>query len=323
MTCKHFLRDDAEPVIAVAKRLCGESDPEQVIPATLAELAAVRPGVTWVLFQRQAGGSLRAHSPRRLAASDLVTLARAACGADAEIEVDSSRIAAIPYDQEAAWQSHPRDTRSPELVLAAFSDPGEETVAGDTLSTLLELVVGAMARARELAELRQQSAIDPLTGVKNRRAVLELAEREQARARRHHAPFSVLFIDVDHFKAINDRHGHRVGDQALVSLAATLGRVLRRTDTVGRVGGDEFLVLLPHTGPRAAARVARSLAALCAATEVVLEGVRLHLDVTIGVASLGEETDDLIDLADQRMLRDKRRRDGVTGRSPGAGRSAA
>lgn len=98
-----------------------------------------------------------------------------------------------------------------------------------------------------LAAAQAQSVTDPLTGLYNRRSLDRLLEREVLLARRHKVPLSVVLIDVDHFKQVNDQHGHAAGDRILKDLAGTLSDCLRRTDLAFRIGGDEFVVLLPQT----------------------------------------------------------------------------
>ena len=89
--------------------------------------------------------------------------------------------------------------------------------------------------------------IDPLTGIPNRRAFLEIAERESRRTRRYKYSVTVAYIDLDNFKAVNDRHGHSVGDELLKVVAQTLRESVRETDLAARLGGDEFAILLPET----------------------------------------------------------------------------
>lgn len=104
-----------------------------------------------------------------------------------------------------------------------------------------------MASERVRAEFEHMATFDSLTGALNRRVLLLAGEQELLRWQRHAHPFAVLLIDIDHFKQINDQHGHLVGDQVLKRLAATLRQPLRKTDLLARYGGEEFLVLLPVT----------------------------------------------------------------------------
>jgi diguanylate cyclase (GGDEF)-like protein len=108
-------------------------------------------------------------------------------------------------------------------------------------------------------ELRSQSIRDPLTGLFNRRFLSEVLEREVSRARRHRRALSVILLDLDHFKLVNDCHGHQAGDQALRELAAFLDENIRCEDTAFRYGGDEFLLVLPGASVEDACRRAQQL----------------------------------------------------------------
>jgi diguanylate cyclase (GGDEF)-like protein len=153
------------------------------------------------------------------------------------------------------------------LALVAI-DPGP--IATSRWLTTIGLATGTAVVVRLLserverlvAELRLAASTDPLTGLLNRRAFRERAMRELARARRTGEPFAALLIDVDRFKQFNDREGHVAGDEALVALARELTRGLREIDTLARIGGDEFAVLLPDTGTEGAHATAERLAAI-------------------------------------------------------------
>jgi diguanylate cyclase (GGDEF)-like protein len=142
-------------------------------------------------------------------------------------------------------------------------------------------------------------AIDPLTGLLNRRAFAERCGHELARARRTGEAFAALVIDLDHFKQINDRDGHAAGDEALVDLAAMLRRELREIDSVARIGGDEFAVLLPATSPAGAATAAGRLRGAA------------RVPISIGSAIYGIDghtTEELARAADAALYEAKRRR---------------
>jgi diguanylate cyclase (GGDEF)-like protein len=143
-----------------------------------------------------------------------------------------------------------------------------------------------------------------LTGLLNRRAFLDAIDRERARSDRHAFPLSVLLLDVDHFKRVNDGRGHAAGDAVLRGVARVLEAVARRSDFVARWGGEEFVVALPQTG-EAGARVAaeRVRRAVAAETHSVPEGEPVRVTVSIGVASLDApwSVDRLLNAADVAM----------------------
>jgi diguanylate cyclase (GGDEF)-like protein len=135
------------------------------------------------------------------------------------------------------------------------------------------------------AELLSLSITDPLTGLINRRKFEEVLENEVARARRY-GPLSLLMIDLNFFKAVNDRHGHPAGDEVLKSVAILLRSCCRETDTCARLGGDEFAVILPHSGWDAAAVVRARILRNAALTSVPVAGQELPLSLSIGIGSL-------------------------------------
>jgi diguanylate cyclase (GGDEF)-like protein len=148
-------------------------------------------------------------------------------------------------------------------------------------------VIQDITHQKELEwKLEHEAHTDPLTGCANRRYFLELAEHELARARRHAQEVSVLMLDLDHFKAVNDQYGHQVGDQVLRKFVEVGTLALRAEDVIGRLGGEEFAVLLPETGSKEALEVAERLCRAVAETQVPLDGgVWLHFTTSIGVAS--------------------------------------
>jgi diguanylate cyclase (GGDEF)-like protein len=122
-----------------------------------------------------------------------------------------------------------------------------------TYLILMSLMFSAL-KVRFDAE-REMSRIDPLTEALNRRALLELATYEIAKCSRHFRPLSIAFIDLDNFKTVNDQMGHAEGDKVLCEVATSLGKTLRKADTIARVGGDEFVVMLPETADETAGAV--------------------------------------------------------------------
>lgn len=146
---------------------------------------------------------------------------------------------------------------------------------------------------RDISEKRQSAASllqavmsDYLTGVSNRRAFFEAGELEIKRWERAPRPLSLLAIDADHFKAINDTYGHAAGDVVLKNLAATLTRTVRRTDTVARIGGEEFAVLLPSTDLDAAVALAERIRGSIATQSVDCDDSTIRYTVSIGVTTM-------------------------------------
>lgn len=154
------------------------------------------------------------------------------------------------------------------------------------------------------AELQRLADSDPLTGIANRRRFCERAAEELRRARRFRDPLALLMIDADHFKQINDTWGHEVGDTVLRGMADTIVVALRDVDIFGRLGGEEFAVLLPKTDVQAALGVAERLRAAVASMAVV---PNLHITASIGVTVVcdGDDFNTLLNRADQAMYQAK------------------
>ncbi|HEY0837379.1 MAG TPA: sensor domain-containing diguanylate cyclase [Azospirillum sp.] len=156
--------------------------------------------------------------------------------------------------------------------------------------------------------LRRLSLTDSLTGASNRRHFIEVAEREIERAQRYRRPLSMLMLDIDHFKRVNDTYGHHVGDEALRAFTAVCQRTLRRNDILGRMGGEEFAVLLPETDAPGARRLAERIRRKVMETAVPADGGAVRFTVSIGVASCqgGEHTvDALLSCADEALYQAK------------------
>jgi diguanylate cyclase (GGDEF)-like protein len=159
------------------------------------------------------------------------------------------------------------------------------------------------------SELEKLAAIDALTGISNRRQFESLARAELGRSQRYMRPLSLLMIDVDHFKQVNDRFGHETGDRLLKSLANVLNSAKRASDVVGRMGGEEFAMLLPETGKQAALVIAERLRQLAQTCSPVIAGEKLDLTISIGVAAASVRTSGIESLcrqADQALYEAKR-----------------
>jgi diguanylate cyclase (GGDEF)-like protein len=211
------------------------SDPTQVRSFGMADMAiACESLVTVVILWRQAKQSTRA--PRLLMSGFLFLFAI----------VEFAR-AAVTF----LLHSDP-DTVSHKLEVTS-------AVAYIVNTSVLPLGFIWMINARLEWNLMQQSILDPLTRVLNRRGLEQGLERELARFRRYGDNLTVAMMDLDHFKRLNDTYGHAAGDTVLVGVATLLGGLLRETDVVGRFGGEEFVLLLPHTDAAEAERILEDL----------------------------------------------------------------
>ncbi len=158
-----------------------------------------------------------------------------------------------------------------------------------------------ISHKREMEEqLRLLATTDDLTGIYNRRHFFELAERLLRLAERHGRALSAVMLDVDRFKAINDRYGHQVGDSALVMLTQICRQELRQSDVLGRYGGEEFVVLLPETGAGEARQAVERIRERLAATPLRTGDGAIHFTISGGVAERlpGESLEDLLKRAD-------------------------
>lgn len=210
-------------------------------------------------------------------------------------------------------------------VTALGLDPATRTPGGDLLLPRLKeigvlmavvflvLMLTAVVYTAALARLGERDRLlalrDPLTGVLNRRAFPDIFERESARSRRLGQGVAVLFLDLDQFKLLNDRHGHVVGDRVLRHFAQRLSELVRDTDVVFRWGGEEFLVLLPHTAPAEAPQLAERIRAAVAQEEIRVRDGREPIRITVSVGVTGTfppvEWQDLIARADEAAYKAK------------------
>jgi diguanylate cyclase (GGDEF)-like protein/PAS domain S-box-containing protein len=143
-------------------------------------------------------------------------------------------------------------------------------------------------------ELERQAHTDFLTELANRRYFLEVAEGELARTLRYGKQFSLLMLDIDHFKVVNDERGHKAGDLVLKKLARVMQESLREVDIVGRMGGEEFAAILPETGIDEAWEAAERLRLAVAAAEIAVDdGEPLCVTVSIGIATFTDKSTDI------------------------------
>ncbi len=168
----------------------------------------------------------------------------------------------------------------------------------------------ALKLGETLEALRQLATRDQLTGMLNRREFDRIMAEEAERCRRFGQPLALVMVDIDHFKAVNDTHGHPAGDAVLKEVAKTLTAQLRTVDRVARFGGEEFALVLMQTGRAAATEVAQRVVDAVAASPVMIEGgVSLKLTISAGVAVLPDDVSRielLIGAADRSLYAAKR-----------------
>jgi diguanylate cyclase (GGDEF)-like protein len=211
-------------------------------------------------------------------------------------------------------------TRGISAVIAAdpvlgFTAPGA-FASGTFIAAGVAALVSSFGfvllhKERADAEALRLATMDPLTGAYNRLTFQEIAERELARAKRAGQPLSIIMVDIDHFRAINEKHGQRVGDEVLQAIAQAIRSALRKEDMLVRFGGEEFVVLLPEVAGPGAVIVGGRIRKAVAANEIAAGGHRFALTVSAGVSARLDEgpesVDSLIARADEALALAKRR----------------
>lgn len=200
-----------------------------------------------------------------------------------------------------------------EISIAGIPDAELTPRVREALTSLmkeLQSLRAELAEARtRMGELERLADTDPHLGVLNRRAFVRELNRALAMVERYGAAASLVFVDLNDLKTINDTQGHAAGDAALQRVATVLSQNIRQTDAVGRLGGDEFGIILNHTDRATAAQKAETLAALISSEPVVFRGVGFVSKVACGVVEIskGLSADEALDHADSEMYRVKRR----------------
>jgi two-component system cell cycle response regulator len=257
--------------------------------------------------------ALATESPRRLAihchpalAQQAELEARGALGLTGEpliIHIDDD--SATTAEVGPAPQLFPIALVNLEVGRLALAPRTPLDIQDQTLMSVVVRELGGPIRITALVEEAQRLAtVDPLTGLLNRRAFLGALDLELERSRRLSYPVSVLLLDIDHFKQLNDRHGHAFGDAVLAAFGNSLSRLLRKVDLVSRWGGEEFVATLSGTDPRGAETVAERLRSAVAAIELrAADGTKVNVTASFGVATWNrsEGRDSVIDRADRAM----------------------
>jgi len=190
--------------------------------------------------------------------------------------------------------------------------PSDDLWGGMTNRVFSLAVIGVTVFGMgKLADYEQrlliESMTDPLTGLLNRRYFNEQVQKEAARSRRHGLRFSVLMLDIDHFKRINDTYGHPVGDLAIKAVASVCNKALRPQDILARYGGEEFVIALPHTDAEGAGTVAERIRQAVEQIEIAAEPGPVRFTVSIGVSTYRRDLpfEQIVGRADQALYQAK------------------
>jgi two-component system cell cycle response regulator len=252
-------------------------------------------------------------STRRMAESE----ARVALGAD-----EATNVFFVDETRASEANAVPRTRVTPlhetisfggvrlgELAMSPEDDAPADasSMQGRLFSLIVSELGGPMRMATLVEDARRLAATDGLTGLMNRRAFSEALSREISSATRHAHPLSVIVLDIDHFKTINDTRGHNGGDAVLRALGRLLGTETRRSDLTGRWGGEEFVMALTHTNAAGARVVGDRLCQRISQLEIRIADAPIPITASLGIATLnaGETLDDLIARADHAMYEAK------------------
>ncbi len=235
-------------------------------------------------------------------------------GSDCDIQIDRdsvSRRHARVFEQAGEW--HVEDLGSTNgsyindrpIRRAPLSDADFLKIG----SAIFKFLSGTGVETSYYEEIYRMTIIDGLTGAHNKRYFLEFLEREIARCARHERPLSLLMFDIDHFKDINDTHGHLTGDYVLKEMARRLLGRVRKEELLARYGGEEFAAVLPETDHEGAMKFAEQIRSIVATKPFEYEGDVLSVSISVGVATtIGESTLDpgvFIREADENLYRAK------------------
>ncbi len=200
------------------------------------------------------------------------------------------------------FDPEPREIKPVEMeILEDLAGIAESEIHLDKLSEAQSELI------QELETTERQASTDDLTRLWNRGAIEEILEREIHRARRKNSPLSIAMLDIDHFKEINDRHGHLIGDQAIKGAAAHIRKSIRPYDAAGRFGGEEFLVILIDTETEQATRIANRICSRFRSNPIQADEHKINMTVSIGLATRqsGENSERFINRADEQLYRAK------------------
>ena len=295
-------------------------DPNEALQLTMRMLSTLRPGTGGTVYRMrnsQDHGEAVIHWGTHYAAS-AETLTPESCWAlrrgQPHLVEDASAThcphVSAPDQAGVATACIPLSAQGVQLGLLYLSDKDAGFLARiDIIEAAAEQLSMALSNLSLRERLRLQSIREPLTGLFNRRYLEESATREIARCQRRQLPLSLMMLDIDHFKAFNDVHGHAGGDALLAQFGKLLQEHSRGEDIACRYGGEEFTLILPEAGIEAALQRAQAIRAAVEKMRVVHLGKELpHVTVSIGVAAFpgdGSDPESLLRIADEALYRAK------------------
>ncbi|HXW03930.1 MAG TPA: sensor domain-containing diguanylate cyclase [Vicinamibacterales bacterium] len=326
------LADRLRPLQATLRRTLGRADvfaellravnsslePERVAETLVSRVAGWVPASSWLVLAIDDGGRVRTMAARALtpaleraaqAVGDWV-MQSAEVFASADLASDG-RVTRLDVEPAAAM-GFPLECRGRTIGaliavdrVPAARQPRLSAATETAFMTALETGALALDNALRVQRAEALSVTDDLTQLYNSRYLSQVLRRETKRASRSNRPLSLLFIDLDGFKAINDTHGHLFGSRALVEAAGVIRASARETDVVARFGGDEFALVLPDTGSDGALYVGERIRERIAAHRFLeRDGLNISLTASVGVAALPDVSttaEGLIQAADQAM----------------------
>lgn len=312
----------AEALTAVVRAVNTSVDPDRVADALLVCATAWIPAGVWGLIADDEHTGPRMRASRGLAPKLVASVEAVAqvilSSEDAFASPDLSADPRTPGALRASAIGFPLVCRGRTFgaIVALDRRPSTETpqpslATRAAIHAAIEPGAIALDTALRMQRAEALSVTDDLTSLYNSRYLSQVLRREVKRASRSGRPLSLLFLDLDGFKSINDSHGHLFGSRALVEAAAVIRSSARETDVVARFGGDEFALVLPETGSDGATAVAERVRERIAAHDFLqADGLRIHLTASVGVATLPDvagSEEALIQAADQAMYRVKER----------------
>jgi len=308
--------DRREALLDIVRAVNTTLEPNEIAELVLDRAATWVPAPCWALLCSDFSAQVLVLADRGLE-PDLVAAVHAVAAWVMEngqefATADLHRDARVADQSNAAVLAFPLSCRGRQVGaligldrVPSSRDPRLEPVVLRALRVLLEPVSVALDNALQLKRTEELSVTDDLTQLYNSRYLNQVLRRETKRASRSGRPLSLLFIDLDGFKAVNDTHGHLCGSRTLVEAASVIKGSARETDVVSRFGGDEFALILPDTGGEGAFAVGERIRERVAEFEFLArDGLKIRLTASVGVATLPDvaaSAEELVAAADSAM----------------------